>query len=46
MLSTYRGGCTTESLFKAFPEISKSDGKPGPNECNLLQVVRFPHGSQ
>ena len=46
MLSTYRGGCTTESLFKTFPEISKSDGKPGPNECNLLQVVRFPQGTQ
>jgi len=46
MLGTYRGGCATESLFKTFPEISKSDGKPGPNECNLLQLVRFPHGSQ
>ena len=41
MLSTYRDGCTTESLFKTFPEISKSDGKPGPNECNLLQIVLF-----
>lgn len=41
MLATYRGGCTTDSLFEGFPEISKSDGQPGPNECNLLQLVRF-----
>ena len=41
MLGTYRGGCKTESLFKDFPEISKSDGKPGPNDCNLTQLVRF-----
>ena len=41
MLSTYRGGCKTESLFKKFPEISLSDGKPGPNDCNIAQVIRF-----
>lgn len=41
MMMTYRGGCTTESLYPDFPEISKSFGEPGPNKCNLLQVVVF-----
>jgi len=41
MMESYRGGCKTESLFKGFPESSKSDGQPGPNDCNLLQIVFF-----
>lgn len=46
MMGSYRGGCTTESLYKGFPEISKSDGQPGPNTCNLIQVVFFVQGSE
>lgn len=41
MLSTYRGGCTDESLPAAFPATAKADGQPGPNTCRLFQVVIF-----
>ena len=41
MKSTYRGGCTDESLPPFFPDSAKSDGTPGPNTCRLYQVVIF-----
>ena len=41
MLTSYRGGCTDESLPKAFPPSAKSDGSPGPNTCKLVQDVIF-----
>lgn len=41
MLMSYRGGCTDDSLPAAVPETAKSDGKPGPNTCRLVQDVAF-----
>lgn len=41
MLTSYRGGCTDESLPKAFPPSAKSNGIPGPNPCKLVQDVIF-----
>jgi len=41
MLSTYRGGCTDESLPPPFPESAKSDGTAGPNTCALVQDAIF-----
>ncbi|MEH6470506.1 MAG: hypothetical protein V7752_04580 [Halopseudomonas sp.] len=41
MLGSYRGGCTDQSLPAAFPDSAKTDGKPGPNTCKMVQVARF-----
>lgn len=41
MLTTYRGGCTDESLPPPFPDTAKSNGTPGPNQCKLIQEVIF-----
>jgi hypothetical protein len=41
MTSSYRGGCTDESLVPIFPDSAKADGAPGPNTCRLYQVVIF-----
>lgn len=41
MLTSYRGGCSTESLPPPFPDIAKSDGLPGPNQCRLIQDAIF-----
>jgi hypothetical protein len=41
MLSTYRGGCTDESLPPIFPATAFADGIPGPNTCRLYQVAIF-----
>jgi len=41
MLTTYRGGCTTESLPAIFPPTAIADGIPGPNTCRLYQVAIF-----
>jgi len=41
MLTSYRGGCTDESLPEAFPGTAKADGIAGPNSCRLVQMVRF-----
>ena len=45
MLNTYRGGCTDESLPPPFPDSAKSDGEPGPNTCQLVQVAVLIQGS-
>ena len=41
MISTLRGGCTDESVPAPFPAIAHADGEPGPNACQLYQVVIF-----
>jgi hypothetical protein len=41
MTSTYRAGCTDESLPPFFPDSAKSDGTPGPNTCRLYQIAIF-----
>lgn len=41
MLSSYRGGCTDESLPPPFPETAISDGEVGPNQCRLMQDAIF-----
>jgi hypothetical protein len=41
MLSTYRGGCTDESLPEIFPDTAFADGIPGPNTCRLYQGTAF-----
>ncbi|MDX1530873.1 MAG: hypothetical protein R3362_05045 [Rhodothermales bacterium] len=39
--STYRGGCTDESLPPPVPETARADGIPGPNTCELFQFAIF-----
>jgi len=41
MLSSYRGGCTDESIPAPFPDTAKADGIPGPNPCQLFQFTIF-----
>ncbi len=41
MLTSYRGGCRTESLPPPFPETAKKNGIPGPNDCRLIQDAIF-----
>lgn len=41
MLTSYRGGCSDESLPPPFPASAKSDGVPGPNGCRLIQDAIF-----
>jgi hypothetical protein len=41
MTTTYRGGCTDESLPEIFPPAAFADGTPGPNTCQLYQSVIF-----
>ena len=41
MLSTFRAGCTEESIPVAFPPTAFADGTPGPNECIHYQLAIF-----
>ncbi len=41
MLSSFRGGCTLESVPPHYPETAKSDGEGGPNTCVSRQVALF-----
>ena len=41
MTTTYRDGCTDESLPPPFPQTAKSDGLAGPNKCALVQDAIF-----
>lgn len=41
MLSSFRGGCTLESVPPHYPESAKSDGAGGPNTCVSRQVALF-----
>lgn len=42
MITSYRTGCTDESLPPPFPDAAKQDGEAGPNKCALVQDVIFP----
>ena len=47
MLSTYRGGCTNESIPAPMPASARAQGTPGPNQCRLVQFSIFePDGNQ
>ncbi len=41
MLSSYRGGCTDESLPDPVPTTARADGTPGPNQCRMVQFTVF-----
>jgi hypothetical protein len=41
MQTTYREGCTDESLPPPFPATAKRDGAAGPNKCALVQDAIF-----
>lgn len=41
MLSTYRDGCTDESLPAPMPESARAQGAPGPNQCRMVQFAQF-----
>ena len=41
MLSSFRGGCTLESVPPHYPESAKTDGTGGPNSCVSRQVALF-----
>ncbi|WP_299475963.1 hypothetical protein [uncultured Roseibium sp.] len=42
MLTSYRGGCSDDSLPPPFPDTAKADGTAGPNACRLIQDAIFP----
>ncbi|HRW11305.1 MAG TPA: hypothetical protein P5121_39675 [Caldilineaceae bacterium] len=41
MLSSFRAGCTDESLPTIFPALAYADGTPGPNACIHYQFAMF-----
>ena len=41
MLSSYRGGCTLESVPPHYPDTARTDGEGGPNTCVSRQVALF-----
>ena len=41
MLSSFRGGCTLESVPPHYPDTARSDGEGGPNTCVSRQVALF-----
>ena len=41
MLSSFRGGCTLESVPPHYPDKARSDGEGGPNTCVSRQVALF-----
>lgn len=41
MLTSYRGGCSDDSLPPPFPATAKANGTPGPNSCQLIQDAIF-----
>jgi hypothetical protein len=44
MINSLRAGCTDESVPPPYPDHAKADGEPGPNTCQLIQVVVFEQG--
>lgn len=40
-LSSFRGGCTAESVPPFYPDSSRTDGEGGPNSCITQQVALF-----
>lgn len=41
MTSTYRAGCTDDSLSKAATPSARADGEAGPNTCKVVQFAVF-----
>lgn len=41
MLTTYRAGCSDDSIPKAFPDTARADGNAGSNQCRLVQLAVF-----
>lgn len=41
MLSSFRGGCTLESVPPHYPDTARVDGEGGPNTCVSRQVALF-----
>lgn len=41
MLSSFRGGCTLESVPPHYPDRARADGEGGPNTCVSRQVALF-----
>lgn len=41
MLSTYRDGCTDESIPGPMPDSARAQGDAGPNACRLMQFSIF-----
>lgn len=41
MLSSFRGGCTLESVPPFYPDSARTDGAGGPNTCVSRQVALF-----
>lgn len=42
MLTSFRAGCTDESLPPFYPESAKADGQKGTFDCKTVQVSMFP----
>ncbi len=40
-ISSFRGGCTAESVPPFYPDSSRTDGEGGPNSCVTRQVALF-----
>lgn len=40
-ISSFRGGCTAESVPPFYPDTSRTDGQGGPNTCVTRQVALF-----
>lgn len=40
-ISSFRGGCTAESVPPFYPDSSRTDGEGGPNSCVTQQVALF-----
>lgn len=41
MLTTYRGGCSEDSIPAAMPASARAQGDAGPNQCRLVQFAQF-----
>lgn len=41
MISSYRGGCSLESVPPYYPDSARTDGAGGPNTCATQQVALF-----
>lgn len=44
MLSSFRAGCTDESLPDYYPQTALNDGTAGSFDCKTVQVAQFPPG--
>jgi len=42
MLTSFRAGCTDESLPEYYPQTALSDGAKGSFDCKVMQVATFP----